>query len=193
MQMDGALIGMESEKHTIVCVVAVVEDNMTNQHIIIIVNQATYNKDVRQHESLLQTEQARIHIVKINNLASCIQDGFGNQGKQCIETEGWWIPLLHDGSKYFLRIQEPTDVKSEIYPAYKLTSPLPWNPQEVLMSLWHKKQKANEFSDDELMNWSEQPDGIPKFLVKKTLAATTQFVNMVEAEMRTTPQHHFRV
>jgi len=37
------------------------------------------------------------------------------------------------------------------------------------------------------MHWSEWLGGIPKFLVKKTLAATTQFVNMVEAEMRTTP------
>ena len=58
IQIDGALIGMEGEKYPIVCAAAVVEDNMTNQQIIIIVNQATYNKDARQHESLLHTEQA---------------------------------------------------------------------------------------------------------------------------------------
>jgi len=71
IQIDGFLIGMEGEKYPVVCMAAVVEDNMTSQQIIIIVNQAAYNKDARQHESLLQTEQARMHNVKINDLASC--------------------------------------------------------------------------------------------------------------------------
>ena len=111
IQIDGFLIGMEGEKYPVVCMAAVVEDNTTSKQIIIIVNQAAYNKDARQHESLLHTEQARMHNVKINDLASCFWDGFRNQGKQCIETEGQLIPLLHDGSKYFLRIREPTDAK----------------------------------------------------------------------------------
>ena len=134
-----------------------------------------------------------MHTVKVNDLVSCFQDGFGNEGKQHIETEGQSIPLLHDGLKYFLKIREPTDVRLETYPVYELTSPLHWNPKEVLMSIQCHKQKTDEFSDVELMNWSECLGGIPNFLVKNTLAATAQFVNTVEAETRTTPQHHYKV
>ena len=35
--------------------------------------------------------------------------------------------------------------------------------------------------------------GIPKFIVKKTLAASIQFVDSVEAESRRTPRRHFKV
>jgi hypothetical protein len=104
IRMDGALVGMEGSQYPIVCAAAMVEDQTSDQPIIIVVNQAAYNEDLKQHESLLHTDQARFHGVKINDLASCFKDGHGYVGKQSLETEGWSIPLLHDGSKYYLKI-----------------------------------------------------------------------------------------
>ena len=69
------------------CAVAVVKDETSDQLIIIVINQAAYNKDIRQHESLLHIDQARLHEVKINDLASCFKDGHRHIGKQSMETE----------------------------------------------------------------------------------------------------------
>ena len=49
------------QNQLIVCEATMVNDDMTSQPMIIIVNQAAYDKDMRQHESLLHTDQARMH------------------------------------------------------------------------------------------------------------------------------------
>ena len=99
--MDGALVGMEGGQYPIMCAAAVVDDETSDQLIIVVVNQAAYNTDIRQHESLLHTDQATLHEVKISDLASCFKDGHhGHIGKQSMETEVRAIPLFHDGSKY---------------------------------------------------------------------------------------------
>jgi len=56
IKMDGALVGMEGGQYSIVCAAAVVEDETSNQLIVVVVNQAAYNIDIRQHESLLHTD-----------------------------------------------------------------------------------------------------------------------------------------
>jgi hypothetical protein len=94
VQMDGALVGMEGGRYPIVCAAAVVEDETRESPVIIILNQAAYNQDLQQHESLLHTEQARLHGVKVNDLASFLTDGHGYNGKQNLETEGVMIPLV---------------------------------------------------------------------------------------------------
>ena len=82
IKMDGALVGMEGGQYPIVSAAAVVEDETSDQLIIVVANQAAYNLDIRQHESLLHTDQAILHGVKINDLASCFKDGHGHIGKQ---------------------------------------------------------------------------------------------------------------
>jgi len=114
---DGALVGMKGGQYPIVCAAAVVEDETSDQLIIVVVNQAAYNVDIRQHESLLHTDQVRLQGVKINDLASCFKDGHGHIGKQSMETEGRAIPLLHDKSKYYLKMCEPTDKELDMYPS----------------------------------------------------------------------------
>ena len=79
--MDGALVGMEGGQYPIVCAAVVVEDETSDQLVVVVVNQAAYNIDIRQHESLLHTDQARLHGVKINDLVSCFKDGHGHIGK----------------------------------------------------------------------------------------------------------------
>jgi hypothetical protein len=61
VQMDGAMVGMNGERYPIVCAAAVEEGETTMDPVIAIINQAAYNKDVQQHESLQHTEQARMH------------------------------------------------------------------------------------------------------------------------------------
>ena len=110
-----------------------------------------------------------------------------------METEGRAIPLLHDGSKYYLKIHKPTDKELDMYPIIELTSPLPWDMQSQLASLRRSKRKLNEYSKEEIKDWSERLGQIPAFIAKKTLESTTQFVDTVEAETRTMPCQHFKV
>ena len=117
LQLSGAMAGMEGGRYPIVSAAAVVQDESRDDPIVIIVNQAAYNKDAKQNESLLHTWQARLHGVKVNDLGSFLKDSHGYSGKQNIETEGVKIPLCYDGSKYFLRIRELTDQELEQLPA----------------------------------------------------------------------------
>jgi hypothetical protein len=192
VRIDGAMTGMEGGKYPIVSAAAVVEDETREDPVIIIVNQAAYNKDLQQHESLLHTEQARLHGVKVNDLASFLKDGHGFNGKQNLETEGINIPLHYDGLKYFVKIREPSEKELEQLPAYELTLPVPWQPQEQLATLRRGKRSLDEFTKEELMSWSERLGHLPEDVVKKTLGATTQLVGSVEAETRTTPRRHYK-
>jgi hypothetical protein len=47
-------------------------------------------------------------------------------------------------------------------------------------------------TQEELKSWSDRLGFIPEQVVKKTLEATTQLVDSVEAETRTTPRQHFK-
>jgi hypothetical protein len=192
VRIDGAMTGMEGGKYPIVSAAAMVEDETREDPVIIIVNQAAYNKDLQQHESLLHTKQARLHGVKVNDLASFLKDGHGFNGKQNLETEGINIPLHYDGLKYFVKIREPSEKELEQLPAYELTSPMPWQPQEQLATLRRGKRSLDEFTKEELMSWSERLGHLPEDVVKKTLGATTQLVGSVEAETRTTPRRHYK-
>ncbi len=87
---------------------AVIIDPMTSNETLIIINQALYNCDPEQHESLLHSDQARFHGVIINDIAACYIDEYGNQGRQNLYVEGQELPLHHDGVKYYLRIRPPT-------------------------------------------------------------------------------------
>ena len=98
IKMDGALVGMKGGQYPIMCATAVVEVETSDPLIIVVVNQAAYNTDIRQHESFLHTDQAKLHGVKLNDLVSCFKDGHSRIGKHSMETEGRAIPLLHDGS-----------------------------------------------------------------------------------------------
>jgi hypothetical protein len=188
VQMDGAMAGMKGERYPIVCAAAMVEDGTSEESKIIIVNQAAYNKDTKQHESLLHTEQARMHGVKVNDLSSFMKDGHGFNGKQNLETEGITLPLLYDGSKYFLKVREPTEKELESLPTYELTSPMPWQPREQLGTLRRNKRNFDCLTTDELEDWSKRLGIVPIDVVKKTLEATTQLINSTEAESRTTPR-----
>ena len=68
-----------------------------------------------------------------------------------------------------------------------MTSALPWDMQSQLASLRRSKRKLNEYSKEEIKDWSERLGQIPAFIAKKTLESTTQFVDAVEAETRTMP------
>jgi hypothetical protein len=97
-----------------------------------------------------------------------------------LETEGRSIPLLHDGSKYYLKIWEPTEKEMDLFPIIELTSPMPWDMQTQLASLRRSKRKLDEFSKEDIESWCERLGQIPALIAQKTLESTTQLVNSVE-------------
>jgi pyruvate/2-oxoglutarate/acetoin dehydrogenase E1 component len=94
----------------------------------------------------------------------CFKDGHEYVGRQSVETEGRTVPLLHDGSKYYLKIQEPTEKKMNLYPIIELTSPVPWDMQTQLSSLRRSKRKLDEFSNEKIKIWNERLGQIPTFI-----------------------------
>ena len=80
-----------------------------------------------------------------------------------------------------------------MYSTVELTSPLPWDMQSQLASLRRSKRKMNEYSKEEIEDWSERLGQIPAFIAKKTSESTTQFVDTVEAETKTMPCQYFQV
>ena len=101
--------------------------------------------------------------------------------------------LTSSGSKYYLKIHEPTDKQLYMSSIIELTSPMPWDKQSQLSFFRRSKRKLNNYSKEEIKDWSERFNQIPAFIAKKTLESTTQFMDTVEAETRTMPHQHFKV
>jgi hypothetical protein len=66
----------------------------TEQEYILIINQAAYIPDLQQSESLLHSDQACYHGVKVNNISCYLTDHSDLPGKQNLEIDGITIPLL---------------------------------------------------------------------------------------------------
>lgn len=126
----GGIPEMGSITYVIVSTATIAENPITMQQYIIIINQAAYVPGENQFESLLHTDQARYHNVIINNLRKFFKDSNGNMGKQSIEVDGFEVPVMHGGSKYFLTIRKPTKADWNELPIIELTSPLPWGKTE---------------------------------------------------------------
>jgi hypothetical protein len=99
-----ALAKAQTNTFNIVTTAAVVIDPNMSRNIIIIINQVAHIPDLEQNESLLHTEKARHHNMKVNDLAKCFHDSEGKPGCQSIEVDRFTIPLRHDGLKCFLHI-----------------------------------------------------------------------------------------
>jgi hypothetical protein len=173
----------------VVTAAAVIIDPMTSNETLIIINQALYNCDPEQHESLLHSDQARFHGVIINDIAACYIDEYGNQGRQNLYVEGQELPLHHDGVKYYLRIRPPTPDDWKTKQIVELTSPLPWNDMTRSTAL-RRQRKGPEYSENEIKDWGDRLGHISRDLTLRTLANTTQLVANVEAETRLMPQKH---
>jgi hypothetical protein len=188
MTLSTALASAPSNTFDIVTAAAVVIDPSSSREIIIIINQAVFIPDLKQHESLLHTDQARHHNVQVNDIAKCFYDCEGRPGWQNIEVEGNTIPLRHDGRKYYLSIREPRKDDWDLCQVVELTSPESWN--NVLKI--RRSKRAGEFSDEEIKRWGQRLGKLNLETTKHTLMATTQMVNSVEAENRLVPRRHFK-
>jgi len=180
---------MRGGRYPVVTAAAVIIDPMTSNETLIIINQALYNCDPEQHESLLHSDQARFHGVIINDIAACYIDEYGNQGRQNLYVEGQELPLHHDGVKYYLRIRPPTPDDWKTKQIVELTSPLPWNDMTRSTAL-RRQRKGPEYSENEIKDWGDRLGHISRDLTLRTLANTTQLVANVEAETRLMPQKH---
>ena len=172
----------------VVCAAAIAIDPTTTQEQIIIIHQAAYNPDLAQYESLLHSDQARYHGVKVNDLANCYLDGYGNPGLQNIQAEEHTIPLCHDGAKCFIRIREPTNEEWDTRTLVELTSPEPWG---CATASARRTLRDNSISPEKLLEWKRRLGNLPDAVVMHTLQNSTQLVESVEAEKRSTPRRLF--
>lgn len=186
--LNGAIAGMRGGNFPIVSAAAIAIDPTTSQEFIIIIHQAAYNPDLAQNESLLHTDQARFHGVKVNDLANCYVDGYGNPGLQNIQVEQHTIPLCHDGVKSFIRVREPTPEEWRSHVLLELTSPEPWGVATVYN---RRTLRDASWTPAKLKEWRRRLGNIPEAVVVKTLENSTQLVESVEAETRSTPRRHF--
>jgi len=187
IHLDGALDTMGGGNYPLVSAAAVVTDPTTVREIIIIINQAAYNPSLGQHESLLHTEQARHHGVLVNDLASCYTIRHGHPGAQNLEVDGHHIPLHHDGLKYFLHVREPTPSEWDNLPIVELTSPMEWLGSNHNL---RRNRRARDWNSAKIKEWRRRFGCIPSDVMLHTLENTTQLVDTVEAETRTTPRRH---
>ncbi len=188
MILNTALASAPSNTFDIVTAAAVVSDPSSSKEVIIVINQAVYIPDLKQHESLLHSDQARHHNVQVNDIARCFYDCEGRAGRQNIEVEGTTIPLKHDGRKYFLSIREPREEDWDLCQVIELTSPESWN--SVIKT--RRNKRLNEFTDEDVKRWSQRLGRLNLETTKYTLMATTQLVSSVEAENRMVPRRHFK-
>jgi len=188
IRLNGAIAGMRGGVFPIVCAAAIAIDPTTTQEYIIIIHQAAYNPDLAQHESLLHSDQARHHGVKVNDLADCYMDGHGNPGLQNLQIEEHCIPLCHDGSKCFIRVREPTQIEWDTHVLLELTSPEPWG---MFTAQPRRISRDHSFSPAKLSEWKRRLGNVPDAIVLHTLQNSTQLVDSVEAETRSTPRRHY--
>jgi hypothetical protein len=168
------MAALDSDTYEIVSVAAVVENSASSQSYLFIINQAANIPDVIQHESLLHTDQARYHNVIIDNLSKFFHDSIGNQGKQSVEVDGFEIPLLHDGSKCFLKIRKPTNIDWEQLPILKLTSPISWKEDQYHA---RRMKQRKHLSAIKLQEWSKRLGHLNLDITKRTLDAPTQMIS----------------
>ena len=117
----------------------------------------------------------------------------GNVGEQKLTIEGRDIPLEFDGRKFYLNIRVPSEQEIITLPTYDLTSPMPFNPEDIVMSRRNKKRKYKPYPGGLSMElWRQILDMAPEDVVRKTFDATTQLCMSVEAENRAVGRRHFK-
>ena len=99
-----------------------------HEPFLLIMNQATYNDDMNQNESLCLPFQAEQHGVKFSLTPCHRKCADGLVGTQKIVIKDKEIPLKFDGRKLFLDIRTPSEDELYELDLYKLTSPKPFVP-----------------------------------------------------------------
>ncbi len=163
----------------------------TGEKVVLLINQALYDNNSTQQESLLQPHQARAHGVAIDDCAIRHRRIDGTSGGQCVQIGDTTLPLYFDGWKCYFAISLPTHQDLERYPVYELTSPQPYEP--TVRRYTRRMRNDSKQNKDELINeWHARLGYPPREVVKHTLESTTQMVKTVEAETRTYMRDHLK-
>ena len=86
------------------------------------------------------------------------------------------------------RIRPPTREEWETHPMLELTSPEPWG---IATAAIRRTQRDATFSNEKIKEWKRRLGNAPDAVVFQTLQNSTQLVDSVEAETRSTPRRHF--
>ena len=150
-------------------------------------HEALYDSNIEQKESLLSVHQSlRDTNNGIDDRARCEMDVHGKPGMQLARFGESRIPFFFDGTKCFLEVQRITDEELSRLPTVTLTDgSIPYEPFARLHS--RRRQVQSDLAD-----WKRRLGFIPDHVVTKTLGATTQMVQSVEAETREIMRDHFQ-
>ena len=166
---------------------------------IIVLNQACYNADEAQYESLCLPFQAEQHGVTFDLTPRHRLNATGDNGKQMMKVEGKEIPFEFDGLKLFLNMRKPSMDELDNLPSFELTSDIPFvsdvNEDIEIVTPRRKdvKKMKKELPGGLPLNvWRKRLAFAPDDVLKKTFLATTQMAMNVEAENRVCGRRHYK-
>ena len=198
VRCDGYIKGENKMQGPVLPIVSaatcVVQDD--GEEFILTMNQACYNQDDEQTESLCLPYQAEQHGIKFDLTPRHRLNASGQNGKQIFTIEDREVPLEFDGLKMFVRIRRPTDDDLSTLPMYELTSPLPFVPDngEDHENVVNPRRKKVQVLPGNLPMsiWQKRLAYAPEDVIRKTFAATTQYGMSVEAENRVSGRRHYK-
>ena len=167
---------------------------------IMIVNQACYNSDEEQNESLCLPFQAEQHGVTFDLTPRHRLNASGENGKQMMRIEDREIPLEFDGLKMYLNIRCPTNDEMDELPILELTSDRPFIPdsnEDHDNVVTHRRKEIKEKKAEypggiSMLEWRKRMAFAPNDILEKTFMATTQLAMNVEAENRLCGRRHYK-
>ena len=188
--LNGALQGrMQSSTALEVVDGATLVTFQDGSKVILIVNQALLDTHPGQTEALLQPHQARAHGCLVDECSKFHLNHDKKPGTQCVQTDKHTLPLYFDGLKTYFSISKPTDEQMIEYECVELTSPLPYEPRK---RVYTRRRRTTVPCDKQLQEWRSRLGYPTHQVTRKTLDATTQMVQTVEAETREYMRDHFK-
>jgi len=156
---------------------------------VLIANEALYNSNEAQVESLLSVHQSlQLQANCIDDCGHCECDIHGKPGTQQAIFGSHVLPFYFDGSKCFFAIEPLSSEEFQELPHVILTpSSSPYVPE---VPMFTRRLPAND--KDSVSIWCKLLGFCPSHVVEKTLAATTQMVATVEAETCEIMCDHFQ-
>ena len=143
-----------------------------------IANEALYDENDHQKESLLSTHQARSDgITAVDDYSLSEHDIRGNPGTQSSKFGGTTVHCFFDGRKCFYMLSPITDEEIKNLPHIILT------PNQRFLALSRGKNSVD---------WNKTLTFAPQEVIDKTLESTTQIVPSLEAETRMIMRDHIK-
>ena len=150
------------------------------------VNEALYDNNNEQKESLLSVHQARSDgKTAVDDCSKTEMDIRGNHGTQCSRFKDTMVHFFFDGKKCFYKISRITDKEKTTPPQIIITPREKFQPEIRTHTRTLKEMRCT-------IDWHKTLAFAPKAAITKTLEATTQMVPTLQAETRQLMRDHLK-